>query len=101
MTLYSINPATEEIISTYEEFTPTQIEDALAQVNEAFRGWRETNFSERANLMRAAAATLRANKERYAALITVEMGKPIVESEAEIEKCAWSCEYYADNAERF
>lgn len=101
MTIYSIDPATEEVTATYQEFTPTQVEDALSQVNEAFRTWRETTFNERSSLMRAAAATLRANKARYAALMTVEMGKPIVESEAEVEKCAWCCEYYADNAEHF
>lgn len=101
MALHSINPATEEVIAAYEETTPAQIESALADVSETFREWRGTTFEERADLLRAAAATLRANKGRYATLMTAEMGKPIVESEAEIEKCAWNCDYYAENGERF
>jgi acyl-CoA reductase-like NAD-dependent aldehyde dehydrogenase len=59
------------------------------------------SFAERAELLRAAAATLRAGQARWAALITAEMGKPIVEAEAEIEKCAWNCEYYAEHAAAF
>jgi acyl-CoA reductase-like NAD-dependent aldehyde dehydrogenase len=101
MTIKSINPATEEVIATYEEFSAPKIDDALSDADRAFRDWRETSFADRARLFRAAAATLRAQKARFAALITAEMGKPILESEAEIDKCAWNCEYYADNAERF
>src|SRR5918912_1582829 len=101
MRLKSINTATEELIATYDEFSPEQIDAALAEAHRAFAEWRYTSFAERARLMRAAAATLRGEQARLAALITAEMGKPIVEAEAEIEKCAWNCEYYADNAERF
>ena len=101
MPLQSINPATEEIIATYDEFSSAQIGEALAAASDAFPLWRATPFAERAQLMRAAAATLRDDKTRLATLITTEMGKPITEAEAEIEKCAWNCEYYAENAERF
>ncbi|MFL5732577.1 MAG: NAD-dependent succinate-semialdehyde dehydrogenase [Chloroflexia bacterium] len=101
MTIKSINPATEEVIATYEEYSLSQLDAALEEAHRAFREWRWTSFADRARLFRSAAETLRANKDRYAGLIRVEMGKPISESEAEIEKSAWNCEYYADNAKRF
>ena len=101
MAFQSINPTTEELIATYDEFTPAQIEAALDGANVAFLQWRENSFEQRARLMRAAAATLRDDKSRLAVLITSEMGKPVTEAEAEIEKCAWNCEYYAENTERF
>ena len=101
MVMESLNPATEEVMATFEEFTPQQIEAALASAEATFRRWRRTGFAERSALMREAARYLRANKERFGLLITREMGKPIVEAEAEVEKCAWNCDFYADNAERF
>jgi succinate-semialdehyde dehydrogenase / glutarate-semialdehyde dehydrogenase len=66
-----------------------------------FQTWRATAFTERAGLMHQAAGYLRQHRARLAGIITAEMGKPIVEAEAEIEKCAWNCEFYAQNAERF
>jgi acyl-CoA reductase-like NAD-dependent aldehyde dehydrogenase len=63
--------------------------------------WKSTPIPQRADLMKRAAGLLRQNKAKYAAIMTCEMGKPIVESEAEVEKCALNCNYYADNAERF
>jgi succinate-semialdehyde dehydrogenase / glutarate-semialdehyde dehydrogenase len=97
----SINPATEEVIATFEQFTPAQVEQALAEADAAFRQWRRQSFAERSSAMRRAAELLRQRKERYAGLITAEMGKPITQAEAEVEKCAWVCEYFADHAERF
>jgi succinate-semialdehyde dehydrogenase / glutarate-semialdehyde dehydrogenase len=97
----SINPATEEVIATFEQFTPAQVEQALVDADVAFRRWREQSFAERSSAMRTAAELLRQRKERYAGLITAEMGKPITQAEAEVEKCAWVCEYFADHAERF
>ena len=99
--LYSINPATEEVLGSYPIHSPEQIEKALQDAERAFRAWSREGFSSRAGLMRKAAAHLRQNRTRFGSLMTAEMGKPIVESEAEIDKCAWNCEYYADNAERF
>src|SRR5213596_1558358 len=100
-TVESINPATEEVIATFEQFTPAQVEQALVEADTAFRQWREQSFAERSKAMRRAAELLRKRKERYAGLITAEMGKPITQAEAEVEKCAWVCEYFADHAERF
>src|SRR5436190_14366384 len=97
----SINPATEEVIATFDQFTPAQVEQALVEADAAFHQWRRQSFAERSRAMRGAAELLRKRKDRYAGLITAEMGKPITQAEAEVEKCAWVCEYFADNAERF
>jgi succinate-semialdehyde dehydrogenase/glutarate-semialdehyde dehydrogenase len=99
--MYSINPATEEISGSYPLFSGEQIETALRKAQKTFGAWRAEKYSARADLMKKAASYLRKNKPRLAALMTIEMGKPIVEAEAEVEKCAWNCDYYADNAEGF
>jgi acyl-CoA reductase-like NAD-dependent aldehyde dehydrogenase len=99
--IQSINPATEEVLGTFAPATPEAIEQALSEAQSAYRRWRRSAFAERAQLMRQAAAYLREHKPRLAGLITAEMGKPIVEAEAEIEKCAWNCAFYADNAGDF
>src|SRR5438094_397551 len=97
----SVNPATEAVIASFDQFTPAQVEHALAEADAAFRDSRRHSIGERSTAMRRAAELLRSRKERYAGLITAEMGKPITQAEAEVEKCAWVCEYFADNAERF
>ncbi|HEX2277113.1 MAG TPA: NAD-dependent succinate-semialdehyde dehydrogenase [Candidatus Tectomicrobia bacterium] len=97
----SVNPATEEVIDTFEPATSAQIEQALSDAQRAYRQWRQTSFAERAALLQQAAAYLRQHQARLAGLITAEMGKPIAEAEAEVEKCAWNCVFYAENAERF
>ncbi len=97
----SVNPATEEVVATFAPFSDAQVDEALAAAQTAFLAWRRPSFAERARPTRALAAVLRANAERYARLITTEMGKPIAESRAEIEKCALTCEFYAENAPRF
>jgi acyl-CoA reductase-like NAD-dependent aldehyde dehydrogenase len=101
MALQSINPTTEEVLETFEEFSAAQLDEALDRAVQTFERWRRVSFEERGQLMRGAAGHLRREKGRLAGLITAEMGKPIVEAEAEIEKCAWNCDFYADNAQRF
>lgn len=101
MAIQSINPATGEVIESFEPFTDEQIDQTLTHARDAFRQWRGTSFAERATLMRAIAKTLRAQRAELARHITEEMGKPIAEAEAEVDKCAWNCEFYADNAESF
>jgi succinate-semialdehyde dehydrogenase/glutarate-semialdehyde dehydrogenase len=101
MSIESINPATGEIIETFEPFTAQQIDETLARARKVYLHWRTTSFAERSALMRRVAASLRAQKAELARIATLEMGKPISESEAEVEKCAWNCEYYAENAEKF
>jgi succinate-semialdehyde dehydrogenase / glutarate-semialdehyde dehydrogenase len=96
--LESINPATGAVLATYPPSTPDEIEAAIAGADAAQRAWRLTSFDERAAAMRRLAATLRARRDEYALLITLEMGKPITEARGEIEKCVWACEFYADHA---
>ena len=74
---------------------------ALDRAQSAFAEWRERPIAGRAELLRALAATLRSNRDDLAREATLEMGKPIGRREAEVEKCAWTCEYYAEHAERF
>ncbi|HZO75493.1 MAG TPA: NAD-dependent succinate-semialdehyde dehydrogenase [Ktedonobacteraceae bacterium] len=101
MSIQSINPATEEILETFELFNQAQINDALEQAYQARLSWRKTSFAERSALLHRLARYLRDRKEELARAATLEMGKPIVEAEAEIEKCAWNCDFYAENAEKF
>ena len=96
----SKNPYTGEIIEKFRELNKKEIDEALEKADSRFKKWRKTTFSQRAELMHKAAEELKKNKEEYARDITLEMGKPISQAIAEIEKCAWVCEYYADNAEK-
>lgn len=99
--LNSVNPANNKIIETYNEQTADQLRDIIFLCDNAYKDWKGTSFSYRSGLMRNAAKILRENSEKYSALMTMEMGKPILQSRAEVEKCAWVCEYYASNAEQF
>ena len=101
MTIQSINPTTEEVIETFEPYSAAQIDEILTTVAAAQKRWRDRSFAERADVLRRVAALLRERKDELARAATIEMGKPIAESEAEVEKCAWNCDYYAENAERF
>ena len=75
--------------------------DALQQAHRGQRAWRESSFGDRAAYLQAAARILRGQKDRWASLATLEMGKPIVEAEAEIDKCAWACDFFAEHAGTF
>ncbi len=101
MSIQSINPANEEVLATFEPYSAAQIDEALGQARAAFKDWRETTFAERGALFHRIASYLREHKTELARIATLEMGKPITESEAEVEKCAWNCDFYADNAEKF
>ncbi len=101
MSIQSINPATEEILKTFEAYTQEQIDNALDEAHTAFINWRQTTFVERSTLFKQLSCYLRDNKARLAKLATLEMGKPIMEAEAEVEKCALNCDYYAEKAEQF
>jgi succinate-semialdehyde dehydrogenase / glutarate-semialdehyde dehydrogenase len=99
--LISINPANNNIFSEYVEHTDSEIEEILGYSHNAFLQWKKVAFTKRAKLMHKAAKVLRDHKPDYAELIAREMGKPVKQGQAEIEKCASVCDYYADNAESF
>jgi len=101
MTFDIINPATGEKVDSYQEMPADEVDGILTKCREAQHGWADTPFSERARLLKSAADVLRSNKEAYAKVMTREMGKIRSQGLAEVEKCAWCCDYYADNGERF
>jgi succinate-semialdehyde dehydrogenase / glutarate-semialdehyde dehydrogenase len=101
MSMISRNPATEKIIKTFEELSSEQVQNEIEKSSQAFELWRRTGFSYRKELMQNAAAVLREGKKHYSEIMTLEMGKPVKQSYAEVEKCAWVCEYFAENAENF
>lgn len=97
----SINPYNNEILETFQTHPEQEIERAIDKADAAFQQWRKTTFEHRANLMQQTAILLRKKKEQYAATMVREMGKPILEAYAEIEKSAWVCDYYAEHAKDF
>ncbi|MGR3811290.1 NAD-dependent succinate-semialdehyde dehydrogenase [Jiulongibacter sp. NS-SX5] len=101
MTITSINPATNQPIKEYTLATDAEAKEVLEKAENTFQKWKKTEFQERSERMKKAAEVLRSNKIKYAAIMTQEMGKTLSSAEAEVEKCAWVCEYYADNAEQF
>ena len=101
MNLISINPANNKKINSYQEISKDSINQIIDSSFNTFLEWRNKSFSYRAKKMRYLAELLKQKKEQLGLLMTKEMGKPIKQSIAEAEKCAWVCEYYADNAEKF
>jgi len=97
--LRSVNPLTGELLREYEETSPREVDQALARADRAFASWRHASFDERAKAMRWVAALLRERREAYASLMADEMGKPIAQGRSEVEKCAVTCDYFAENAE--
>src|SRR5688500_11852638 len=97
----SVNPATEEVLARFDPFTSEEVNRALDEAQDAFIAWRERSLADRSIPMKRLAALLRERADRYGRLITIEMGKPITEAKAELEKCAWGAEHYADNAARY
>src|ERR1700694_5726745 len=98
--LRSIDPATGEELANFPELDAAGIEAAVARAWGSRHAWRDVGVDMRAALLRSVAGVLRADKARYAAMATAEMGKPIVEAEGEVEKCAWTAGWIADNAAR-
>jgi len=97
----AINPATEEIVATYPDHTEAQVIEVLAKAAEAGREWRKTAMQHRSQLLHKAAQGLRKNLAQLARTITNEMGKPIGQAEAEVEKCAVGCEHYATHGAQY
>ncbi len=99
--LQSINPNNQEVIHSYKEYSQNEINHIIAETDGEFAEWKQTNFDIRAELLSNTASILKKNIDEYSNIMTMEMGKCIRESRAEIEKCAWVCEYYAENGKSF
>ncbi len=98
MAIASVNPATGETIKTFEAYSAAQIEAKIAAAQRAFEENRRLDFPTRATSLRRAAEILEHEKQDFARLATLEMGKPIRQAVAEVEKCALACRFYADHA---
>ena len=101
MPIATINPATGEVIQTFQPLSEKQIEEKLQLAVSAFQAEGKTSFAERARRMTKAAEILERDKEKFGHLMTLEMGKPYKAAVAEAVKSASGCRYYAENAERF
>lgn len=101
MKFKSINPHNNEEVGTYTALTANELVEKLDNSELAFQSWRKVPLEERCTLLKKAGQVLRDNMEEYATMITLEMGKPISESRGEVTKCAWVCDYYAENAAKF
>ncbi|MBI1193149.1 MAG: aldehyde dehydrogenase family protein [Bacteroidetes bacterium] len=100
MAYVSINPWSEETLARYETLSTAVVQEKLHQSERAFREWRQTPLADRCQALDNLAAILEQQREQLARLITAEMGKPITESRAEVDKCALCCRYYAQEAEQ-
>ena len=101
MAIASINPATGETVKSFEPLTDGQLEEKLQRAVETFRSYRRTSFTERGQRMMRAAEILENERDAFARLMTLEMGKPLKAAGDEAAKCAWVCRYYAETAEKF
>jgi succinate-semialdehyde dehydrogenase/glutarate-semialdehyde dehydrogenase len=101
MSYSSFNPTTNKAIQAHASWDDHRLLQALEKTRDAQLIWAHTSFSQRAKVLRDAAMQLRAQRDRYATLITLEMGKPLKEARAEVEKCASVCDYYAQHGEDF
>jgi len=100
-TIQSINPATGDVVESFAETSRRELDGILDQSDRTFQDWRRRPWSERSRLLRVAAGVLRNQKSTYARAMALEMGKPLAQGEAEAEKCATVCDYYAEHAEAF
>ena len=93
MSIRSVNPTTGEVLETFTEIAAKELDGIVEDVHRAFLDWRRRPVKERAQAVGAAARVLRAKKQAHARTMALEMGKPIVQGEGEVEKCASSCEF--------
>ena len=99
MDIISVNPANGKNLKKYKAHTTEQVEKKIAQTHKAWLNWKATDLVERAKLLNKLANVLQERKDELAKLMALEMGKPIMQGIAEVEKCASCCQYYAQNAE--
>ena len=96
-----INPTTGERHKAHRAMRVAETHEVLHHADTAFRVWRKADFTRRAEPLKASADLLRQRSEEFARIMALEMGKPLAQGRAEVEKCAWVCEYFAENAVRF
>jgi succinate-semialdehyde dehydrogenase/glutarate-semialdehyde dehydrogenase len=101
MAIATINPATGLLVKTFEPLSDSQLDEKLQRAADRFSSYRKVSFAERARLMLKAAAILESEKETFARMMTIEMGKTFRSAVDEALKCAWVCRYYAENAEHY
>ncbi|MBI2657938.1 NAD-dependent succinate-semialdehyde dehydrogenase [Candidatus Woesearchaeota archaeon] len=101
MKFKTINPATEEVIAEHEIMPKEKVFGVAEDSRNAFSEWKQLDISERAVYFRKLAKVLRDNREEHSGLMALEMGKPVKQGLAEVEKCAWTAEFYASNAEKW
>ena len=97
----TVNPANGKTLQEYQEMNMEEIDSIISKANEEQREWKEKGYNVRAGYLRKIAGILRERKNELAHLMAEEMGKPLEQGIGEAEKCAWVCEYYADNSESF
>lgn len=95
----TFNPYTNKPLKSYDSHTNEELDLILDRAEQTFHSWKLKDISERSNLLKHVAQTLHDNSEEYSLLMTNEMGKPISESKAEIEKCIFLCDFYGKNAD--
>ena len=97
----SVNPATGEVVNSVEQYSKKGVVKIINSVDKTWQHWKNTSFTHRSQLMQNLASLLKSNRDGLARVISLEMGKVFKEAQAEVEKCAWVCDYYAVNAEGF
>lgn len=101
MPIAAVNPTTAEVLKTFSPLGAEEVESAIAQAARTFETYRLTSFDQRAQWLENTANLLQQQRDALARLMTLEMGKPITEARAEIDKCAWVCRYYAEQGAAF
>jgi succinate-semialdehyde dehydrogenase / glutarate-semialdehyde dehydrogenase len=101
MAIATVNPATGEVLKTFEPLTNAQVDDRIAKAAKAFQSFRRTSFADRFKWMAKAGEILEAEKQELGRIMTLEMGKTFSSAVAEAAKCATACQYYAENAAKF
>ena len=95
--IQSINPSNGKLIKEYQSYSNEKVLSVIEQVSDEYSTWKETLFKERSKVLNDIANALSNNIEEHARMISLEIGKPIVESRMEVEKCVWVLQYFADN----
>lgn len=99
MAIETVNPKNNMLVKSFTKMSSERVNEIILASEKVYQDWRKTTYAHRAELLFNSANVLRSNKEKYAEIMTLEIGKPISQSIGEVEKCAWVCEYYAENAE--